>query len=284
MEMPKSIRLFEQLFLGSLIFGVIQSALIVNEMGVTGDDVYKTSIFQAAVIFFTGVLVLLTSRKKSVFCKWLLVMLMVLGLIEFIPALAFFIKQGVMGWISAVQITMQAFAVYFLFNSDSKEWFASRKVHNKNKESNNFEIDLEPPKSIKIFEKLFIFIIFLFLLQFVNAVNIEIENGNIANDEIFVFIAIVILFATVAILFFGGLVFFTTRRKSVLCKWVLVLILAVHVVYMAISHSIVALISQQSFFASALLLQIILEIVAVNYLIKNKDNKEWFVSKKVFNQ
>jgi hypothetical protein len=39
-----------------------------------------------------------------------------------------FIEQGVMGVISAVQVLMQAYAIYLLFNADSKAWFTSKKL------------------------------------------------------------------------------------------------------------------------------------------------------------
>ena len=71
MEMPKSIKLFEQLFLGSLVLGVIQSALMSNSMGLSGGAAYGVAGFQVLVMLIVGSLVLLTSRKKSVVCKWI---------------------------------------------------------------------------------------------------------------------------------------------------------------------------------------------------------------------
>ena len=66
--------------------------------------------------------------KKSVICKWINTVFFVLGMVMFIPNLAMFIEQGVMGVISAVQVLMQAYAIYLLFNADSKAWFASKKL------------------------------------------------------------------------------------------------------------------------------------------------------------
>ena len=128
MEMPKSIKLFEQLFLGSLALGVIQGALMSNSLGLSGGAAYSVAGFQVIIMLVVGALVLLTSRKKSVICKWINTVFFVLGLVAFIPNLAMFIEQGVMGVISAVQVLMQAYAIYLLFNSDSKDWFASKKL------------------------------------------------------------------------------------------------------------------------------------------------------------
>ena len=128
MEMPKSIKLFEKLFLVSLVLGVINSALMSNEMGLSGGEAYGAAGFQVLIMLIIGILILLTSRKKSVICKWITTVFFVLGIIAFIPNFAMFIEHGLMGVISAVQIFMQAYAIYLLFNADSKAWFASKKL------------------------------------------------------------------------------------------------------------------------------------------------------------
>ena len=122
--MPKSIKLFEQLCLGSLALGVIQSALMFNNMGLSGDAAYGAAGFQVLILLILVTIVLLTSRKKSVICKWILVVFFVFGLVAFIPNLAIIVEQGMAGLIGAAQLLMQAYAIYLLFNSDSKAWFA----------------------------------------------------------------------------------------------------------------------------------------------------------------
>ena len=128
MEMPKSIQLFEQLFLASLVLGVIQSASFSNAAGLTQGAAYNVAIFQVVVLIVVGALVLLTSRKKSAICKWILVTFFVLGLAAFIPNLASYFEHGIMGVIGSVQVLLQAAAIYLLFNSDSKSWFESKKL------------------------------------------------------------------------------------------------------------------------------------------------------------
>lgn len=131
MEMPKSIKLFEQLFLLSLALGVIQSALFLNASDITGDSAFSVAIFQFVILLIVGGLILLTSRKKSVICKWMLIILCVLGFFGFIPSLAFFIEHGIMGLIGSAQVLLQVFAIYLLFNADSKTWFESRRLKGK---------------------------------------------------------------------------------------------------------------------------------------------------------
>ena len=131
MEMPKSIKLFEQLSLSALALGVIQSALFYNAAGITGMAVYSIAIFQLIIMITLGALIFLTSRKKSVICKWILVVFFVIGIVAFIPELAIMLEQGVMGLIGSAQALLQAVATYLLFNSDSKAWFDSGKIRAK---------------------------------------------------------------------------------------------------------------------------------------------------------
>lgn len=128
MNMPESIKLFEQLYLSSLVLGVIQAALMSNSLGLSGGAAYGVAGFQVLIIVIVGSFVLLTSRKRSVICKWINTVFFVFGLIVLIPNLAFFIEQGVMGVTGAVQVLMQAYAIYLLFSADSKAWFASKKI------------------------------------------------------------------------------------------------------------------------------------------------------------
>ena len=127
MEMPKSIKMFEQLFLGSIALGVIQSALMLNNLDLSGNAAYGVAGFQVLILLIVVTIVLLTSRKKSVICKWISAVFFVFGLVAFIPNLAIFVEQGIAGLISAAQHLMQAYAIYLLFNSDSKAWFDSKK-------------------------------------------------------------------------------------------------------------------------------------------------------------
>ena len=67
-----------------------------------------------------------TRKLFGILLKLKIGVFFVLGMVAFIPSLAMFIEQGVMGVISAVQVLMQAYAIYLLFNADSKAWLASK--------------------------------------------------------------------------------------------------------------------------------------------------------------
>ena len=126
METPKSIRYFEQLYLVSLFLGLIQGASIVNILNLNIVDEFFLAGFQFIALLISGVLVLLTSRLRSRFFKWVITLLFILSLAVMIPSLAFYLEQGTMGYIAIVQIAMQAIAIYLLFTPESNEWFSYR--------------------------------------------------------------------------------------------------------------------------------------------------------------
>jgi hypothetical protein len=98
-----------------------------NSAVLTGGTAYGAAGFTALILLIIGSIVLLTSRKKSVICRWIITVFFVLGTIACIPNLAVMIEQGMMGVIGSVQMLMQAYAIYLLFNDDSKTWLASKR-------------------------------------------------------------------------------------------------------------------------------------------------------------
>ena len=132
MEMPRSIRLFEKLFLSSLALGVVNGALMGIEIGLNA--VLYLATYNALMMGIFVALVLLTSRKKSVICKWINTVFACFNICYFALAidLHFVINvdpqgAGLRSLIGFVQFFMQGYAVYFLFNASSKAWFASKK-------------------------------------------------------------------------------------------------------------------------------------------------------------
>ena len=127
MEMPNSIKRFEMFFLGSLVLGIFQSAILQNSIGIADSEFgMGVAAFSLLVSLFVGAIVLATSRKKSVVCKWVLTVFSILGLIAYIPTLAVMMEAPVAAVISGIQFALQAFGIYELFSAESKKWFASR--------------------------------------------------------------------------------------------------------------------------------------------------------------
>lgn len=119
--MPRSIKLFEILFLASLLLGVVQSAFM---LAPSGGSAIGPILFQGAILFVIGTLVLLTSRRRSSIGKWVIVIFFLIGLVAFIPQLAVMLRQGLPGVIGIAQLFLQGYAVYLLFSPDSKEWLS----------------------------------------------------------------------------------------------------------------------------------------------------------------
>lgn len=129
MEMPRSVKLFEQLCLGSLLLGILLAALQINEMKLQAAEGVAFAVQFVITALILATVVLLTSRKRSSIAKWILIIFFFAGLVFYIPILANLLRGGVAGLIGFLQTAMQAFGIYLLFTSDSKEWFAS-KHHN----------------------------------------------------------------------------------------------------------------------------------------------------------
>jgi hypothetical protein len=76
--MPNSVKYFEWISLGSLVLGIINSALAYSTIVAPG-----TEVFAGIVQFFTfGILlmlILLISRKRSNIAKWLWIIMFALG-------------------------------------------------------------------------------------------------------------------------------------------------------------------------------------------------------------
>ena len=139
-ERPNSIKYFEWLWLGSILIGIIVSAIsyqhmlseIQNEFGELG------SLFEILVPIGTAIgvgltllFVLLTSRRQNKVAKWFLVIMFGLGLAFSIPELNTRFGYSVfVGILSSIQIALQCVGIYFLFTSGSRAWFAGIQIEN----------------------------------------------------------------------------------------------------------------------------------------------------------
>lgn len=83
-----------------------------------------TVVFQLLILVAALSLVLMVSRKRSNVAKWILVLMILFGLIAYIPNLAVFFEQGIMGFVSAAQLGLQFLGIYYLFEADSRDWFS----------------------------------------------------------------------------------------------------------------------------------------------------------------
>ncbi|MEP2103860.1 MAG: hypothetical protein ABJP02_17175 [Parasphingorhabdus sp.] len=131
---PTSIIRFEQLFLTSLAIGVINVILTwdttmaaiqadPNSAALGPNFAYITTAFGFGINLL---LWYLAARKAVGAVKWILLVLMVIGVLA-LPS-SFAILPPLNLAIGLVLTIMQAIAVYMLFRPDSKKWFVGEKT------------------------------------------------------------------------------------------------------------------------------------------------------------
>ena len=124
--MPKHIQYFEWIWLGSLAIGIVIAALSYSATVPPGMEIFAGFI-QLFVFGIMLLLILLISRKRNKFAKWVLVLLFSLGIVIYIPQLAMLFDLGFVGVLSSLQVLAQCVGIYFLFTQESRDWFRVEK-------------------------------------------------------------------------------------------------------------------------------------------------------------
>ena len=119
--MPNTIKYFEWCWFASLALGVISTALAYQKLAALGAGL--TSIAGGVVgLLLSLILVLLVSRRRSKFAKWVLIILFVIGLAAYVPQVSTLAALGFVAILSAVQLLLQCIGLYFLFTTEGREW------------------------------------------------------------------------------------------------------------------------------------------------------------------
>ena len=120
--MPNHIKYFEWTWLVSILLGIIVSGLTYDEL-VTKSNPVLIGTIQLLVMVFAITLVLLISRQKNNFFRLTLLFIFPVGLYFYIPQLSNLFSMEIVGALSSVQLTLQCVGLYFLFTSESRQWF-----------------------------------------------------------------------------------------------------------------------------------------------------------------
>ena len=120
--MPNHIKYFEWTWLVSILLGIIVSGLTYDEL-VTKSNPVLIGTIQLLVMVFAITLVLLISRQKNNFFRLTLLFIFPVGLYFYIPQLSNLFSMEIVGVLSSVQLTLQCLGLYFLFTSESRQWF-----------------------------------------------------------------------------------------------------------------------------------------------------------------
>lgn len=127
---------------------------------------------------------------------------------------------------------------------------------------------MEMPKSIITFERVFLFTVFLGLINIIVTSKIDFTNLDF-------FIQLGSQSLTFIILTF--LVFLTSRKKSVIAKWIITLMFMLGLIMMSLFFNQIADQGLGIMEILQMLLQVILQAYGV-YLLFTKDSKAWFAS------
>jgi hypothetical protein len=131
---PKSIIMFERLFLGSLVLGALNFVLsyqsaaaeVANDpgaqqLGLGGGFLIGTTVAAFAVYLLLWVLV---ARQASTPAKWILVVFVALGVLFALPALGG--AWNVTLVLSLVVHALEILALVYLFRPDAKAWLGGQ--------------------------------------------------------------------------------------------------------------------------------------------------------------
>lgn len=121
---PRSVAIFEALYLLTILISVVQSSLGWHQVTAIASPALVIAV-QVITMAILLALVLLVSRRRQNWARWVLVVLFVIGL----PALAKIVMSGQLPgslWITIVQTVLQLVALFMLFTPPSQAWFRKR--------------------------------------------------------------------------------------------------------------------------------------------------------------
>ena len=119
---PASVIAFERLFLASLLLTPLQAALGWEELMRRGSSGETLAILGLTVATLTG-LALLVSRGRSASARWVLVLLLLIGLPLFLVSAArgTLVGSAALGFLQAA---LQAASVSLLFTASARQWLS----------------------------------------------------------------------------------------------------------------------------------------------------------------
>ena len=128
---PRSILLFERLFLGSLLIGLVQAwngwSELVARAQAEGHDAAAMVTLLSLTFFTLAALALLVSRGRQSSAKWLLTILCAIGLPMVLASVA---AGRIVGWapLALIQAAMQVTSLAFLFTPSARAWLTSERA------------------------------------------------------------------------------------------------------------------------------------------------------------
>lgn len=126
MQMPASIKKFEKYYFASLGLTCLQTILVTFYYQLdAATALLFAGIVIVVVLIFAGI-ALLTSRKKSVICKWLLIGLWGTGGAAAVKTIPEILEGDIPAITNIIILLIQFQGIYALMTEESKAWYASK--------------------------------------------------------------------------------------------------------------------------------------------------------------
>ena len=135
---PKSIELFEKVYLGSIVIGLINTALSWSQVNALMNDprVQATGMGTGTLVLgvIVGILIPLLlwyfiARRASNVAKWIYVVLTALGLLSLLNSLAVNVSlapKDLTLIVATVSVLFQVYGAWLLFKPDAVAWLESK--------------------------------------------------------------------------------------------------------------------------------------------------------------
>jgi hypothetical protein len=127
---PRSIVLFERLYLGAWALGLLNTVLnwseTMRKLDAAGVEASPALLYGSTAVGLLIPLILwyFIARQGSTIAKWLLVVLFVIGLASLaLAAITGRLPSGLPGIVAITASVMQAVAIWCLFRPDAWPWF-----------------------------------------------------------------------------------------------------------------------------------------------------------------
>ena len=121
---PKSVKLGEQLYAGSILLTIVLAIIGWDEAVATG-GVALATIINVVVIGITALLLYLTTRRASRVALWLLVALTAINIAGFLFQVAGgVVAPGLFGVLTTAQTLLGIVGIVLLFRPGARAWFA----------------------------------------------------------------------------------------------------------------------------------------------------------------
>ena len=121
---PKSVKLGEQLYAGSILLTIALAVIGWDEAVATG-GVVLAAVVNVVVIGITALLLYLTTRRASRVALWLLVALTAINIAGFLFQVAGgVVAPGLFGVLTTAQTLLGIVGIVLLFRPGARAWFA----------------------------------------------------------------------------------------------------------------------------------------------------------------